>query len=260
MRKSLLILGILSLILVLGWVGFSNRQTLREAYKHSTQEPIPAAVTYATFTTTPTTPPKKETTPPVKTEPPAPTQLNLKMPFVPQAPFKVWDAVHEDTCEEASMVMMQAYLNGETSLTTAEMDRRLLELVDYQNTEYGDFKSTDAKRVAEIMIKHLGIKGARVLPLSSPRDIERELRAGRPVLLPASGKALHNPNFKNGGPSYHMLVVKGFMPGKFITNDPGTRLGENYIYDEPALFDAVHDWNNGDVINGAKVMIVVEKL
>ena len=62
------------------------------------------------------------------------------------------------------------------------------------------------------------------------------------------------------GPLYHMLVVKGYTKdGTIITNDPGTRRGADFLYDPDALFNAVHDWNGGNVNEGAKVMVVVEE-
>lgn len=56
-----------------------------------------------------------------------------------------------------------------------------------------------------------------------------------------------------------MLVITGFDDAKniFITNEPGTRRGESFAYDQQKLFAAIHDWNNGDVLHGEKKMIVV---
>ena len=54
-----------------------------------------------------------------------------------------------------------------------------------------------------------------------------------------------------------MLVVRGYTDDKFITNDVGTRKGENYQYDYDVLMNSIHDWNDGDVDNGQRVVIVV---
>ena len=55
-----------------------------------------------------------------------------------------------------------------------------------------------------------------------------------------------------------MLIIKGYTKeGNFITNDPGTRRGADFIYSPGVLMNAIHDWNGGDVDNGKKVMIVV---
>lgn len=188
-----------------------------------------------------------------------PSQMNLKVPFVLQAPFKIWDEIHEDACEEASMLMLQAYENGESGpFTPEEMDRRIMRVVDYLVATYGDYRNSDAELTASVMRDLLGLEGTKVLPIGSADDIRRQIAAGRPVIIPAAGKLLMNPNFRHGGPTYHMLVLKGYRAdGSFVSNDPGTRLGENYVYSEATIMAAAHDWNGGDVENGAQLMIVV---
>jgi hypothetical protein len=193
---------------------------------------------------------------PAKSAPALPASINLKVPMVYQAPFSVWDAKDEDACEEASMLMVQGYLNGTTGFSREEMRRLIDGIVAYEMSSLGYFESTDAAQTAEIMRSYLKLGSVKVLPVASIDDIKRELAAGHPVMLGASGRNLHNPNFKNGGPVYHMLVAKGYKPGWIITNDPGTRKGTDYLYAEDVLFNALHDWNGGDVLNGAKVMIV----
>ncbi len=187
-----------------------------------------------------------------------PATINLAVPMVYQAPLSNWDAIHEDACEEASILMVKAFLDGERSISREEMDRRILGVVDYEMKTLGYFESTDAATTVGIMRDYLGMSGMKILPVASIDDVKAQLAAGRPVIIPADGKALKNPNFRHGGPAYHMLVAKCYKPGKIITNDPGTRLGADYVYDETVLFDAIHDWNGGDPPNGAKVVIVVE--
>src|SRR3989344_2804953 len=95
-------------------------------------------------------------------------------------------------------------------------------------------------------------------------DIKNALRQGKLVLVPVNGQKLNNPNFKRPGPTTHMLVIKGFDNSKnqFITNDPGTRLGESYIYDYPVVYDAMVDYPTGDHLSQddrPKSMIVISK-
>lgn len=259
---------------------FSYRAPIRDAYRKWQRGPIPEALPRAqvvarkdetsiapakpteTVTAVPTAPaenepPSEETVPATPKPKKIPFSFNLKVPFVPQAPHKVWDEIHDDACEEASILMLQAYMNDENLADLDEMERRIQAAVAWQNETYGDFKSTSAARTAEIMREHLGMKNVRVLPVTDIIDVKRHIAAGRPVILPAAGKLLGNPNFRNGGPLYHMLVAKGYTASTVITNDPGTRLGADYAYEDEVLWNAVHDWNGGDVENGDKVMIVV---
>jgi len=58
-----------------------------------------------------------------------------------------------------------------------------------------------------------------------------------------------------------MLLLKGYTSdGEFITNDPGTRNGRNYVYKQAVLMAAIHDWNGGDVMNGVPVVIVYKSV
>ena len=89
-------------------------------------------------------------------------------------------------------------------------------------------------------------------------DIKREVAAGHPVILPAAGRLLPNPNFRQPGPIYHALIVKGYMrDGRIITNDPGTRNGKDFLYKPEALMNALHEWNSEDILLGSPAMIVV---
>jgi hypothetical protein len=83
-------------------------------------------------------------------------------------------------------------------------------------------------------------------------------------LTPANGKALDNPQFTNGGPDRHMLVIIGYdkKNGEFITNDPGTRLGRGYKYKDSTLYNAIRDYETGhkkDIEGMKKTVIVIKK-
>ncbi len=56
-----------------------------------------------------------------------------------------------------------------------------------------------------------------------------------------------------------MLVIKGYTAdGKFITNDPGTRRGADFLYSAATLLNANHDWRaDGKVDRGRKVVLIV---
>jgi hypothetical protein len=191
----------------------------------------------------------------------APLEVNLAVPFVEQAPYRVWDAVHEETCEEASLIMVDGFYKNVKTITPLAAEAGLLKLVDYQKLTLGFFEDTDAAQTARILRDYFGYKNAAVTYDISINDIKKELAAGRPVIVPAAGKLLGNPYFRGGGPDYHMLVIKGYTKdGRFITNDPGTRRGADYLYKFDKLYQAINDWDSvKHGLSGRKAMIVVSR-
>ena len=212
---------------------------------------LPPAREYAKATSTVKIPPvtKTETVPEVRA-------VNLKVPFTIQAPFQVWDAAHNEACEEASSMMVDAYYRGRT-FAPASAEKEILSLENWEKNRFGYFEDTNAEETAIILREYYGYKDVRVVYDFSADDIRRELEAGRPVIVPFAGRLLGNPNFRGEGPRYHMLVFKGYRDGKFVTNDPGTRRGADYVYSEATIMNAAHDWNHGEVSSGRRAMIVV---
>lgn len=188
-----------------------------------------------------------------------PAELNLDVPWMSQAPHANWDYPYQEACEEASMIMVDAFYKGKSGKIPVDTaDAEIQKLVDYQNEKLGYYKDTTAEETAQIIRDYYGYKDVRVFPVYEAKDIQAVLARGYPVIMPFSGKELDNPNFRNGGPLYHMLVVKGYTDDEhFITGDPGTRLGQDFIYTFENILDSNHDWNGGNVITGDKLMIVV---
>ena len=196
---------------------------------------------------------------PLRTSVTLPDQINLDVPWMSQAPRGDWGEPYQNACEEASMLMVNAYYAQRTGLIPVdEADKSIHSLVDYENKTLGDYKDTNAEQTAQILRDYFKFKDVRVLSLKSADEIKAIVGRGFPVIIPFYGKDLNNPNFSNGGPLYHMLVIKGYTnDGMFITGDPGTRKGQDYVYKFETIINAAHDWNGGKVQQGAKKMIVV---
>ncbi|MEK7548839.1 MAG: C39 family peptidase, partial [Patescibacteria group bacterium] len=99
---------------------------------------------------------------------------------------------------------------------------------------------------------------SRILENPTVEQLKNELAAGRPVIVPASGRTLGNPYFTPPGPIYHMLVLIGYDETSFITNDPGTKRGAAYRYRPTVLMKSIHDFVPGDIGLGPKRVMVLD--
>ncbi len=186
-----------------------------------------------------------------------PLEINLAVPFISQAPYAVWDALHKEACEEAAVIMLNGFYQGKKKIDKEAAELAIQKLVAWEKEKFGYFEDTTAAEVVIILKEHFGLSSARAVYDISVEDIKKELAAGRPVLVPTAGRLLGNPYYHQPGPLYHMLVIKGFTKdGRFITNDAGTRWGADYAYKFEVLFNAIHDWvPGGDILTGRKAMI-----
>ena len=197
-----------------------------------------------------------------------PVEYNLAVPFQSQAPFKNWDMPYQEACEEASLIMADAFFY-KREITPDIMDRKIQDLVDWQLKRFGYYKDTTSKEVVEIAQEYFGLN-AFIDEDVSIENIKQILSQNKLILVPAAGRILPNPNFTGEGPLYHMLVIRGYTDKYFITNDPGTRNGEEFLYKYNDLINAIHDWpsekggnkddvSDGDILTGKRVMIVVNR-
>lgn len=187
-----------------------------------------------------------------------PEEMNIAVPFISQAPKFVWDQKHEEACEEAAMLMAKRYFKSELVGSADDSENGLNQIINYEMDTLGFFESTTANQSARIIIEMFALNAELKLnPTVS--DIKTAISEGKLVITPAAGRQLRNPFYKQPGPIYHYLLIKGYTKTQFITNDPGTKRGENYPYDFEVVMDAVHDYNGGDVEHGDKVVIFVSK-
>lgn len=159
-----------------------------------------------------------------------PTKAIIKVPFSPQAPFADWSEPYESACEEASIIMVEHYLD-KTDLSRDQMKQEIDAAVAWQVENWGSHHDLDASETLKLAQNYFKLSG-QVINKPTTDDLKKLLAKGEPVLVPAAGRKLGNPNFRGAGPEYHMLVLIGYddSQGIFITNDPGTRNGERYIY------------------------------
>jgi hypothetical protein len=184
-----------------------------------------------------------------------PLERNLDIPFTSQAPHGDWSLPFKEACEEASLIMVHYYLQ-EKILNPDQATQEIQDMSNWQLDEYGDYIHSDTLRTAEIARKYYGYDNVEVITDITVQDIKNAIAEGYPVIVPAAGRKLGNPNFTAPGPIYHMLVVRGYTATGFITNDPGTRNGRNYFYTTDTLMNALADWTGEDAI-GPKMGIII---
>lgn len=188
-------------------------------------------------------------------EPPA--ELNIEVPFYTQAPFGDWGYPWQEACEEASILLVA---NQELGFhwTRDQFKDQILKLVEYQNKTFGDYKHTSVDQTVQMIEENFDLETA-VHENPTFEDIQKIIASGHLIVAPFAGKELKNPNFKNGGPTYHMLVIKGYNKSKhqIVTHDVGTRNGADYVYSWSTIQRALHDWNEEDILKGAPRIIEV---
>ncbi|OGL97708.1 hypothetical protein A2304_00390 [Candidatus Uhrbacteria bacterium RIFOXYB2_FULL_57_15] len=277
--------GAIIFVIALATAMYTQRVRIADLAREASAPELPEAVSYADAaqqTEKPATESDERTIPdapeipepvadvPAKTaneEPPVvlptvsdiPASYNLAVPFTSQAPFANWDALHEETCEEAAAYMVAAYYLGVQGVIDSQVaENELQRLVAIENDLFGYYQDTTAVETAQLVAKAYGLHAQTENDLTV-EDIKNHVAAGHPVIVPTAGRLLHNPNFSGDGPPYHMIVIRGYTETQFIANDPGTRRGEGYVYDINTVMDATHDWTGSfDTIEtGPKVVVVI---
>jgi len=189
-----------------------------------------------------------------------PGSIELKLPFTPQAPFADWNPPFDEACEEASLIMVEYFLR-DAPLSRTKAESEIILQVDWQS-EHGYEVDMDTADLAEVARQYYHRQAKRYVGEEvTLLNIQRLLAGGYPVIVPVAGQRLGNPNFRGAGPPYHMLVIIGYDEEHFITHDPGTRNGANYVYRFETIMNAIHDWigSKETIEQGPKAVLVIGK-
>jgi hypothetical protein len=264
-RKFSYLLALIVLAsLILIWV--YNKKPEKEMIvieKEKSEEIIPENKTEAEVIETPKSEPEviaepffTETT---AGEEKLPRKILIDVPFTSQAPLSKWDAYHEEACEEASLLMAEYFLKNK-KLTPAIAEKEIQALIAYEIKNTKGYEDSTAKETAKLGADYYGLKNLRVVYDFTSVDLKKYLAQKKPIIVPAAGRLLGNPNFTAPGPLYHNLVLVGYDGDTIITNDPGTRKGQGYRYDIETLYGAIHDFpgDKNKIEKGRKAMIIIE--
>lgn len=168
--------------------------------------------------------------------------VNLAVPFTSQAPSGNWEQPYQDACEEASVLMTIYYYENKAMPSVERVEAILSDMVDWQEANLAGTHDITISQTAQLTEEYFDYQ-TKLVPDLTANKIRDLLRQGFPVIIPANGHILNNPYYSGDGPDYHMLVIKGFVDDKFITNDPGTKRGGDFIYTEANLMEAIADWD-----------------
>ncbi len=189
--------------------------------------------------------PKETPSPQPTTNYKLPTTLLLPVPFTPQAPTANWDTIHNEDCEEASAIMANAYYNGphDVKLDPTYVEGQLTKLTDWELKTFGYNLDVTSEETVKTIEANYNLQ-TKILYSYTEETIKKELAQNHLVLIPENGQLIGNPNYRQPGPKYHMLVIRGYTSTSIVTNDPGTRNGLNYSYSFNTLYNANGNWDH----------------
>ncbi len=193
-----------------------------------------------------------------KKEESLPDKIISSVPFTSQAPFEKWDEYHEEACEEASLLMVK-YFAEKKALTPELAEKEIQALIKFQLKRYGDYKDSDVSQIVKLGKDFYQLENLEAIYDFKKEEIKKWLARDKPIIVPAAGRLLGNPNFTPPGPLYHNLVLVGYDGDWIITNDPGTKKGKGYRYHLDILYRAIHDFpgKKEQIETGRKAMVVI---
>ena len=123
--------------------------------------------------------------------------VDIPVPFTSQAPAVNWKEPWKNACEETAIAMIAAYYAGDRSerLKPTTARAAILALFKIKNKSFGWSLDEDADKIVKIINNSYSWQ-ARVVENPSIPDIQAEIDAGRPVIVPAYGRTLKNPHFR----------------------------------------------------------------
>ncbi len=195
------------------------------------------------------------------TPPSLPYKINNPAPFIIQAPLGNWDQLHEEACEETSLLIAHYFLEKKKIILSKEAEEAIQKLSSYTKNVFpkkDDLTIEELKIIAEKFFNHQNWK---IINNPDILTIKRELSRGNIIIAPMAGRELHNPFYKNPGPLYHMLIISGYDENKkiFITQDPGTKKGKDFPYPFEKIMVSLHDFpgQKEKIKEGEKRILIV---
>jgi len=190
-------------------------------------------------------------------------QLNHFVPFISQAPLGKWDGLHEEACEETSLLMAYHFKQGDKLVLSKDAESDIQKISAFTKNIFPKKDDLNVDELKEVAKKYFSYDNLIIIDNPKAEDIEREIVNNSIIIAPIAGRLLDNPFFKNPGPLYHMLVITGFDKNNkiFITQDPGTKRGKDFKYSYDVILNSLHDFldTKENILIGEKRILVIPK-
>ena len=246
LRRIAALLLAVAVLAVAGAVGIGVRDWVRRGPTVAARPPKTSVVVTAPPSATPTPPPAPVPTP-TPTPTPLPPSARISVPFTIQAPFRNWDAAHEEYCEAAAAYMVGEYYAGHQYpnqyIPPATADAAMGGMVAWERATFPGVLNLPLSDMVQVGQHFYGLTGT-VQPLDLS-VIETDVAHGEPVIIPVmthggAGGSMINPGY-GAENVYHVLVIVGYdqASGTVYTNDAGLYTGQNLAYSWSTLQTAV---------------------
>jgi Peptidase_C39 like family len=173
--------------------------------------------------------------------------VSLTVPYIKEVPAGTSGGPWKNGCEEASMAMLEQFYTGKKVMNLDAGKAFMIMLFNKEDALYGSNVNSDTDQV-KYLVENYSDYNAKIVNNPTIAQIKSEIDAGRPVITPHYGFALHNPNipFLRTGTSYHMEVIIGYDDAaqQFIVNDSGDTVdGQGYRYNYDVFMNSIHDYS-----------------
>lgn len=189
--------------------------------------------------------------------------VKIKIPFVSQAPMGKWDRLHEEACEETSLLIVKYHFDNRELILSNEAEKDILKIDQYVKNNFSEKEDLNISELKKLAEDYFEFKNIKIIKDPKREDMEKELNSGNLIIAPMAGRELSNPFFKTPGPLYHMLVISGYDKSKdiFFTQDPGTKRGADFVYPVKIILNALHDFpgKKEDILSGEKNILVFHR-
>lgn len=191
--------------------------------------------------------------------------INKNVPFLVQAPFADWqDPMQQDACEEASMIMIDAWVKNYELPKKDGLDK-ITKLSRYIDKIYGSSKDSSIEEIKEILGDYFKIEKTQLYYDTNLEEIKGLLKEGKVLIVGVNGQTIGNEHFSGIGPLNHMVVLIGYdeETRNFLAHDPGTRHGKEYRYPYENFVESIRNYKSSAEISDRneqrKVVLAIAK-